>query len=97
MAHNAIDETEGEGGMPRQVGFIDLRVMFLTRKENKVFNLARSLKEFIAADKAFNKDCSILPLFGDGSALCKPMDIPNSQDQLAKFDQHQIGNNNVNG
>jgi hypothetical protein len=62
-----------------------------------VFDLARSLKEFISAGKAFDKDFSILPLFGEGSALCKPQDVPNSQDQLAKLYHHQIGSNSVSG
>jgi hypothetical protein len=71
--------------------------MFQMRKENKVFILAKSLKEFIADDKAFDKDSSILPIFGDGSALCKPQDIPDSQDQLAKLYRHPISIKNASG
>jgi hypothetical protein len=71
--------------------------MFQTRNKNKAFNLIRSLKDFIAAGKALDKDSSILPLCGDGSALCKPQDIPNSQDQLVKLYPHRIGSNNVGG
>jgi hypothetical protein len=60
-----------------------------------VFNLIRSLKEFITVGKAFDKKISILPLFGDGSALCKPQDIENLQDQLEKIYRHRSGSNNV--
>jgi hypothetical protein len=37
MTGTAINENEGEGGTLSQVGFIDLRFMFETRKDNKVF------------------------------------------------------------
>jgi hypothetical protein len=63
MAHNAIDENEGDGVRIRQLGFIVLRFMFQTRKENKIFNLTRSLKYSIASCKAIDKVFSILPLF----------------------------------
>jgi hypothetical protein len=71
--------------------------MFQTRKDNKVFHLARGLKDFMVAGKAFNRDFSILPLYEDSAAICKPQDVPNSQDQLSKFYRHCIGNNNVSG
>jgi hypothetical protein len=80
MAENVSKDNEGEGGTLQQVRIINLRFMFQTRKESKVFNLARGLKELISAGKAFNKDFSIMPLFGDGSALFKPQYIPNSQE-----------------
>jgi hypothetical protein len=41
-----INETEGEGGTLRQVGFIDLRFMFQTHKDNNVFHLTRALNNF---------------------------------------------------
>jgi hypothetical protein len=82
MRSTAINDTEGEGGMICQVGFIDLRFMFQTRKYNKVFHLARSLKDFVASGNAFNKEFSILPRYGDSAAICEPQDVPNSQYQL---------------
>jgi hypothetical protein len=97
MVDNGSSETEGDDGMLRQVGFIDLIFMFTTRKEGKFFNLARSLKEFLWAGKAFDKELSIMPLFGDGSAICKPQDMSNSHDQLAIFYRHHIRSNNVSG
>jgi hypothetical protein len=98
MTHNASNDNEGVGGTIRQVGFIDLRFMFQTRKESKVLNLERSLKEFISAGKAFNKEFISMCLLGDGPALCKPQYITGSQDQLAKLYRYLIGsNNNVSG
>jgi hypothetical protein len=41
--------------------------MFQTRKYNKVFHLAQSLKDFVSAGKAFDQDFSILPLYGRDS------------------------------
>jgi hypothetical protein len=67
------------------------------RKEGKVFNLARSLKDFLSVGKAFDQEFSIMTLFVDGSAICKPQDVPNSQDQLAKLYRHCIRSSNVSG
>jgi hypothetical protein len=71
--------------------------MFQTRKDNKVFHLARSLIDFVAAGKAFDQDFSILRLYGDSADICKPQDVPNSRDQLSKIYRHRIGNNNISG
>jgi hypothetical protein len=71
--------------------------MFQTRKYNKVFHLARSLKDFVVTGKAFDQYFSIIPLYRDSAAICKPQDVPNSQDQLSKFYRHRVGNTNVSG
>jgi hypothetical protein len=71
--------------------------MFQMRKYNMVFHLARILKDRVAAGKSFDKDFSILPLYGDSAAICKPQDIPNLQDQLEKVYSHHIGNINISG
>jgi hypothetical protein len=70
MTGTAINENTGEGRTLSQVSCINLRFMFQTRKNNKVvFHLAQSLKDFVAAGKAFDHDFSILPLYGDSAAI----------------------------
>jgi hypothetical protein len=80
MPGTTTNESEGEDGTLNQVGFIDLRYMFRTRKANEVFHLDRSLKDFVAAGNAFDQYFCILPLYGDIAAICKTQDVPNSQD-----------------
>jgi hypothetical protein len=56
MSGTTTNESKGEGVTLSQVGCIDLQSMFQTKKANKVFHLARILKDFLAAGKAFDQD-----------------------------------------
>jgi hypothetical protein len=61
------------------------------------FNLARSLKEFIAAARESDKEFSILPLSKEGNNICRAADVPNTKDGIGNYYLHVIKFNNING
>jgi hypothetical protein len=63
----------------------------------KGFNVARGIKQFIAAARAINKDFCIIPLGGRDNSLCIPAEVPNSKEGIQKYFRHRVSVNNVAG
>jgi hypothetical protein len=61
------------------------------------FNVARSLKEFIAAARESDKEFSILPLSKEGNNICRAAYVPNTKDGIGNYYRHVIKFNNING
>jgi hypothetical protein len=86
-----------EDGMEKysvNVGHIDVRFM---RGNGKGFNVARGIKQFIAAARAIYKDFCMLPLGGQDNNLCIPDDVPNSKEGIQKYFCHRVVVNNISG
>jgi hypothetical protein len=64
---------------------------------NKGFNVAKSLKEFIAAARESDKELSIMPIHNKGDNLCRADDVPNTKEDIGKYYRHVIKFNNING
>jgi hypothetical protein len=71
MEHNSI-----------KVGYVDMIFMC---GNGKCFNVARGIKQFIAAARSIDKDLCLLPLGGQYNNLCIPADIPNSKEGIHKY------------
>jgi hypothetical protein len=84
-----------EDGMEQysaNVGHIDVRFMC---GNEKGFNLACWLKQFIAAACAVDKELWMLPLGGQDNNLCIPADVPTSKDGIQKYARHRVAVNNI--
>jgi hypothetical protein len=77
-----------------KTGVIEVRFMKIS---DKSFNIARSLKEFIAAARESDKEFSIMHINNEGDNLCRATDILNTKDGIGKYYQHVIKCNNING
>jgi hypothetical protein len=80
--HVESTNTTTEDGMEHysvNVGYIGVILMC---GNGKGFNVARGIKQFIAAARAFNKDFCPLPLGGQDNNLCIPADVPNSKEGI---------------
>jgi hypothetical protein len=62
-----------------KTGTIEVRFMTGNRK---VFNVARALKKFLAAERQQDNEFMILPLSGIGNNLCISADVPNTKDGI---------------
>jgi hypothetical protein len=76
------------------VRYVDLRFMC---GNGKGFNVARGIKQFIAAARAIDKDFFLLPLGVQDNNLCIPADVPNSKEGILKYFRHRVSVNNVAG
>jgi hypothetical protein len=76
------------------VGYVDVRFMC---GKGKGFNVARGIKQFIAAARAIDKDFCLLPIGGQDNNLCIPADVPNSKEGMQKYFRHRVSVNNVAG
>jgi hypothetical protein len=63
----------------------------------KGFNVARGIKQFIAAARAIDKDFCLLPLGVQDNNLCILADFPNSKEGIQKYFPHRVSVNNVAG
>jgi hypothetical protein len=75
-----IDNTSKDDGMQSydaKTGYIEVRFI---RGNSKGFNVARALKQFLAAAREQDDELTILPLAGIGNNLCIGADVPNSKD-----------------
>jgi hypothetical protein len=61
------------------------------------FNVARSLKEFIAAARENDKEFCILPLSKEGNNICRAANVPNTKDGIGNYYRRVININNING
>jgi hypothetical protein len=62
-----------------------------------MFNLARSMKDFIIAGRQFDQNFCILPFYVDGHPISKPQDVPNSKDAITVYYRHRLAGNNISG
>jgi hypothetical protein len=103
MSRRTTEDNQGSGDQRDSIclhkGYLDVRFMFGTKSmaASATFNLARSLKSFIIADRQFDKNFCLLPLYGDGNPISKPQDVPNSKDAIMVFYRHRLAGNNVTG
>jgi hypothetical protein len=77
-----------------KTGVIEVRFM---KSGDARFNVARSLKEFIAAARESDKEFSILPLSKEGNNICRATDVLNTKDGIGNYYRHVIKFNNING
>jgi hypothetical protein len=94
---NTTTNTTTADGMEHysvNVGYVDMKFMC---GNGKGFNVARGIKQFIAAARAIDKDFCLLPLGGQDNNLCIPADVPNSKEGIQKYFRHRVSVNNVAG
>jgi hypothetical protein len=77
-----------------KTGFIKVRFM---TGDSKGFNVARSLKQFLAAAREQDDEFTILPISGIGNNLCISADVPNTKVGIEQYFRHEVKINNVNG
>jgi hypothetical protein len=77
-----------------KAGVIEVRLMKIG---DKGFNVAKSLKEFIAAERESDKEISIMPINNEGDNLCRATDVPDTKDGIGKYYRHVIKFNKING
>jgi hypothetical protein len=63
---------------------------------SKGFNVARALKQFMAATKEQDDECTILPLAGIINMFCIGADVPNSKDEIEQYFRHDVKFNSIN-
>jgi hypothetical protein len=91
---NDANAADGMKTYNSKTGFIEVRFMMGNSKE---FNVARALKQFLAAAREQDDEFTILPLSGIGNNLCISADIPNTKYGIEQYFCHEVKFNNVNG
>jgi hypothetical protein len=91
---NDANAADGMKTYNAKTGFIEVRV---TTGNSKGFNVARSLKQFLAAAREQDDEFTILPLSGIGNNLCISADAPNTKVGIDQYYRHEVKFNNVNG
>jgi hypothetical protein len=92
-----IDNTSKVDGMQRynaKTGYIEARFMI---GNSKGFNIARALKQVLAAARQQDNEFTILPLAGIVNNLSIGTDVPNSKAGIEKYVCHYVKFNNING
>jgi hypothetical protein len=87
-------DNDGMSSYKVKTGVIEVRFM---KSGDAGFNVAWSLKGFIAAARESDKEFSILPLSKKGNNICRAADVPNTNDGIGNYYQHVIKFNNING
>jgi hypothetical protein len=77
-----------------KTGYIEVRFM---TGNSKGLNLARALKQFLAAVREQDNEFTILPLAGIGNNLCIGAYVPNSKAGIELYIRHDDKFNNING
>jgi hypothetical protein len=77
-----------------KAGVIEVRFMKIG---DKGFNVAKSLKEFIAAARESDEEFSIMPIHNEGDNLYRATDVPNTKEGIGKYYRHILKFNNING
>jgi hypothetical protein len=75
-------------------GVIEVKFMKIG---DKGFNVAKSLKDFIAAARESDKEFSIMHINNEGDNLCRVTDVMNTKDGIGKYYRHVIKFDNING
>jgi hypothetical protein len=91
---NDANEADGMKTFNAKTGFIEVRFMM---GNSKGFNVARALKQFLAAVREQYNEFTILPLSGIGNNLCISADVPNTKYGVKQYFCHEVKFNNVNG
>jgi hypothetical protein len=91
---NAANEEGGMKTYNTKTGFIEVTFMM---GNTKGFNVARALKQFLAAAREQDEEFTILPLSGIGNNLCISAVIPNTKDGIKQYFCHKVKFNNING
>jgi hypothetical protein len=76
------------------IGFIEVR---FTTGNSKGFNIARALKQFLAAVMEQDDEFTILPLSRIGNNLCISADVSNKKFGIEQYFRHKVKSNNANG
>jgi hypothetical protein len=85
---------DGMSSYQVKTGVIEVRFMKIGKNG---FNVARSLKDFIASARESDKEFSITPINNEGDNLCRATDVPNTKNGIRKYYRHVIKFNNSNG
>jgi hypothetical protein len=72
-------DNDGMSSYKVKTGVIEVRFM---KSGDAGFNVARSLKEFIAAARESDNEFSIIPLSKEGNNICRAADVPNTKDGI---------------
>jgi hypothetical protein len=76
---NGANAADGMKTYNDKTGFIEV---IFTKGNSKVFNVARALKQFLAAAREQDDEFTIIPLSGIGNNLCISADVPNTKDGI---------------
>jgi hypothetical protein len=85
---NDANAADGMKTYNAKTGFIEVRLMTWN---SKGFNVARALKQFLAAARERS------PLSGIGNNLRISADVPNTKVGIEQYFRHEVKFNNVNG
>jgi hypothetical protein len=91
---NDANAADGMNTYNAKTGFIEVRFMTGT---SKGFNVARALKQFLAAAREQDNEFTILPLSGIGNNLCISAGVPNTKVGIEQYFRHEVKFNKVNG
>jgi hypothetical protein len=92
-----ISNTNEDDGMQiynAKAGYTEVRFM---KGNRKGFNIARALKQFLAAAREQDDKLTIFPLAGIGNNLCIRADVPNSKAGIEQTFQRDAKFSNRNG
>jgi hypothetical protein len=85
---------DGMSSYQIKTGVIEVRFMKIG---DKGFNVAKSMKEFIAAARESDNEFSIMPINNECDNICRATDVTNTKDGIGKYYRHVIKFNNTNG
>jgi hypothetical protein len=91
---NDANAADGMKTYNSKTGFIEVRFM---TGNSKGFNVARALKQFLAAAREQDDEFTILPLSVIGNNLCISADVPNTKAGIEQYFCHEVKFNNVTG
>jgi hypothetical protein len=91
---NNTNEDDGVHSYNANTRYIEVLFMAGT---SKGFNVARALKQFLAAAREQDDEFTILPLAGIGNNLCIRADVPNYKAGIEQYFRHDVKFYNNNG
>jgi hypothetical protein len=77
-----------------KTGFIEVRFM---TGNSRGFNVAISLKQFLAEAREQDDEFTILPLSGIGNNMCISANVPTTKVGIEQYFRHEVKFNNANG
>jgi hypothetical protein len=94
ISTNNTNRDDGMQSHNAKTGYTEVRFM---TGNSRGFNVARALKQFLAAAREQDDEFTILPFSGIGNNLCIGVDVPNSKDGIEQYFRHDVKFNNING